>query len=139
MRVLGLDVGTKRIGVAVSDELGFTAQGVAVIERKCLRDDIGRVVAFIESYNAGEVVVGMPLRMNGSVGEGSRFVVDFIRELKKSTSREVITWDERFSTVSATRALMEADLSRRKRKRVVDKVAAVLILQGYLDRVAQQR
>jgi putative Holliday junction resolvase len=139
VRVLGLDVGTKRIGVAVSDELGFTAQGVAVIERECLRDDIGRVVALIESYDAGEVVVGMPLRMNGSVGEGSRFVVDFIRELKKSTSREVVTWDERFSTVSATRVLIEADLSRRKRKRVVDKVAAVLILQGYLDWVAQQR
>jgi putative Holliday junction resolvase len=138
MRVLGLDVGTKRIGVAVSDELGLTAQGVTVIRRKGLREDVDVVLEIIKSYGVNQVVVGMPFHMNGSMGEGSRFIDDFVQELKKGTSLEVIAWDERFSTISAERTLLEADLSRAKRRKVVDKVAAVFILQGYLDHLAMR-
>ncbi|MFH1995777.1 MAG: Holliday junction resolvase RuvX [Candidatus Omnitrophota bacterium] len=135
MRILGLDIGTKRIGVAVSDELLITAQGVDVIERKSWEQDIARVFSHVESYGAAEIVVGLPLNMNGSMGDSTKMVVEFIEHLSKSAKKDIPihTWDERLSTVQAQRVLIDADVSRRKRRSVADKLAAQLILQGYLD------
>ena len=133
MRILGLDVGSKTIGVAVSDELNITAQGVTTIKRKRLDEDVIRVLKLIDERNIGAVVVGLPKNMNGSIGPSARMVLSFIEELEKRTETPVITWDERLSTVAAEKALLEADVSRKVRKKVIDTVAAIIILQGYLD------
>jgi putative holliday junction resolvase len=133
VRILGLDIGSKRIGVAISDELGFTAQGLDTIQSKGDAKDIHLVLSIIEKYNADEIVVGMPLNMDGSHGPQANKVQDFIENLEKATSVPIKIWDERLSTVAAERILLEADTSRSKRRKVIDKVAAVLILQGYLD------
>ncbi len=134
MRILGLDIGSKRIGVAVSDELGFTAQGIETLNCKGLEDDAAAIAELAEQYNAEEIVVGIPYNMNGSEGPQTdkiRVVVEGIKQRVKVPIRE---WDERLSTVAAERVLIEADMSRSKRRKVIDKVAAVIILQGYLDR-----
>ena len=133
MRILGLDVGSKTIGVAVSDELGLTAQGLTTLKRKVLKQDIKQLLKVIEENGVEKVVVGLPKNMNGSLGPSAEMVISLIGELKKFVDLPVVTWDERLSTVAAQRVLLEADMSRKKRKRVVDKVAAILILQGYLD------
>ena len=135
-RYLGLDIGDRTIGVAVSDLLGLTAQGVETIRRKNLASDIARLGELMQQYETRELVSGYPKNMNGSEGERCEVVRSFIDEVKKIyPDIHVMFWDERLSTVAATRSLLEADLSRRKRKKVIDKMAAVFILQGYLDSI----
>lgn len=135
-RYLGLDIGDRTIGVAVSDLLGLTAQGVETIRRKNLASDIARLGELMQQYETREFVSGYPKNMNGSEGERCEVVRSFIDEVKKVyPDIHVMFWDERLSTVAATRSLLEADLSRRKRKKVIDKMAAVFILQGYLDSI----
>jgi putative Holliday junction resolvase len=133
MRVLGLDIGEKRIGIAVSDELGYTAQGLQVLNRNSLEADLKVLQEIIKETDATEVVVGLPKNMDGSLGESAQKVLSFANKMEESITVPVILWDERWTTAEATRLLVEADLSRTKRRKVVDKLAAVLILQGYLD------
>jgi len=133
MRILGLDVGNKRIGAAVSDELGFTAQGIGVIMRQDLKQDIKRIQELIRQYDIGKIVLGLPRNMNGTMGPQSELVKKFGEALKLDSGIEISYWDERLTTVEAERSLINADMSRKKRRSVIDKVAAVLILQGYLD------
>jgi len=133
MRVLGLDVGDKFIGVAISDPLGITAQGLGTIYRKSIRQDIGEVERLVKEYGVEKVVVGLPKNMSGSLGPQGKKVLEFAGKLKEILDVPVIEWDERLSTLSAERILLEGDMSRKKRKKVIDKVAAVFILQNYLD------
>ena len=133
MRIFGLYVGSKTIGVAVSDELNLIAQGVTTLKRKGKRLDIKELLRMIEEFKVEKVVVGLPKNMNGSLGPSAKMVLSLVEELKKFVDLPIITWDERLSTVAAQKALLEADVSRKKRKQVIDKVAALLILQGYLD------
>ena len=137
MRILGLDIGTKTIGIAVSDELSLTAQGLLTLKRKGLQSDIRELEKLIEERSIERIVIGLPKNMNNTLGTSAKMVLSFIEELTKSVDLPVVTWDERLSTVAAEKALLEADMSRKKRKRVIDTVAAQLILQGYLD--SQQR
>lgn len=133
MRILGLDMGSKTIGVAVSDEMGYTAQGVKTIRRTNEAEDIAALRALVEEYGATEIVVGLPRRMDGTLGEAAQGVLAFVELVKGAVKVEVTTWDERLSTVAASKMLIAADVSRKKRKQVIDKLAAVLILQSYLD------
>lgn len=133
MRIIGLDVGDKTIGVAVSDQMGWTAQGVEVIRRTSLDKDLSRLREIIETYQVEKIVVGLPRNMDGSVGPQAMKVEGFIENLSSLFELPIIRWDERLSTIGAERSLLEADLSRAKRKKVIDKMAAVFILQGYLD------
>jgi putative Holliday junction resolvase len=137
-RIIGLDIGSKRIGVAVSDELGFTAQGVETIIRKDLDADLDRIEDLVGNYEAEEVVIGMPYNMNGSEGPQVRTVRAMIEHIAKRIDLPVREWDERLSTVAAERALLEANVSRAKRRKVIDKLAAVIILQGYLDGLSNE-
>lgn len=138
-RILGLDVGTKTIGVAVSDEMGWTAQGVATLARRGRDADLAALRRLAEEWGVERIVVGLPRNMDGSLGPAARSVLEFADAVKAALGLPVVTWDERLSTVAATRTLLEADVSRRRRKAVVDKLAAVFILQGYLDRQAALR
>ncbi|MGV7117881.1 Holliday junction resolvase RuvX [Paenibacillus kyungheensis] len=133
MRILGLDYGDRKIGVAISDAFGWTAQGVEVIDRKRTKDVDARIVELIRELEVTEIVVGLPKNMNGSVGPRGQLSMEFAENLKESVQLPVHLWDERLTTVSAERTLIEADVSRKKRKQVVDKMAASLILQNYLD------
>lgn len=133
MRIMALDVGTKRIGVAISDEMMLIAQGVETIRRRGIKDDLDAINNLIRDRDCSEVVVGLPLNMNGSYSQQTKEVVEFMDRLSKAISVPAKTWDERLTTVQAERALLEADVSRAKRKRVMDKLAAQLILQSYLD------
>ncbi|SKA04545.1 Holliday junction resolvase RuvX [Selenihalanaerobacter shriftii] len=133
MRILGLDLGDKRIGVAVSDALGLTAQGKKVIKNTSLDDVITELKSLIEEYTIDKIVVGLPKNMNGTLGPRAEKTLVFIDSLKEKIDLPIITWDERLSTAAAERTLIEADISRRKRKKVIDKMAAVVILQNYLD------
>lgn len=133
MRIMGLDVGTKTVGVAISDELGMTAQAITTVRRKNLRSDLGELSKLIAEHGVERVVVGLPLNMDGSEGERAQASRDFARKLEEDAHVPVELWDERLSTVAAQRVLLEADLSREKRKKVVDQVAATFILQGWLD------
>ena len=132
MRVLGLDVGSKTIGVALSDETGMLASPLETLERKGTAPDTAAVAALANKFEAERVIVGMPYEMDGEIGPRAKRVQVLIDALLAAGLR-VDTWDERFSTVAAERALLEADLSRARRKEVVDKVAAAYILQGWLD------
>jgi putative Holliday junction resolvase len=133
MRILGLDVGTKTIGVAVSDEMGWTGQGIGTIRRTNIRADLAELNEYLQQYAVEKIVVGVPRNMNGSIGRAAEQVYFFIEQLREKFPIPIDTWDERLSTVAAERVLLEADMSRGKRKKVIDKVAAALILQGYLD------
>jgi len=133
MRVLGLDVGSKTIGVAVSDELGWTAQALEVIQRKGMSRDIERIKQVITEYQVGNIIIGLPKNMDGKEGEQAKKVREFLEILQTKVNLPIKTWDERFSTVMAEKTLLEGDLSRAKRKKIIDKVAAQVILQGYLD------
>jgi putative Holliday junction resolvase len=133
MRTMGLDVGTHTIGVAISDELGITAQGLKTLRRKSMEEDFKEIATIIGQFEIENIVVGLPKNMNGTLGKQAEIVLKWIKILIDKIPVPVVTWDERLSTVGATKILLEADLSRRKRKKVIDKVAAVLILQGYLD------
>lgn len=135
MRTMGLDVGSKTVGIALSDELGWTAQGLETLkineeENVFGFDELGKI---IKEYDVSKVVVGLPKNMNGTIGprgEASQF---FARELEERFGVPVVLWDERLTTVAAERVLLEADVSRKKRKKVIDKMAAMMILQGYLN------
>lgn len=133
MRIMGLDIGERTIGVAISDLLGWTAQGVTTIHRKSLAYDLDELKKIIKEYAVEQIVVGWPLNMNGTVGPSAERVELLSAEIRKETGLKIIKWDERLSTVAATRTLLEGDVSRAKRKEVIDKMAAVFILQGYLD------
>ena len=135
MRVLGLDVGTKTIGVAVSDEMGWTAQGIETIK---IADDqmeqsYPRLQQLIDEYSVEKIVVGLPKNMNGTIGPRGEACIEFADNVKEKLNIETMMWDERLSTMAAERVLLSADVSRKKRKKVIDKMAAVMILQGYLN------
>lgn len=133
MRILGLDYGDRRIGAAVSDAFGWTAQGLETIERRRDGGEMERILELVKNYEVEEIVVGLPKNMNGSIGPRGEICQAFAGELREATNLPVHLWDERLSTVAAERLLIEGDVSRKKRKGVVDKMAAVLILQNYLD------
>ena len=137
-RILGLDVGDRTVGVAASDLLLMTAQGVETIRRETLEKDLARLGELMREYDAVRLVVGLPRNMNGTEGDRCEIVRAFAEEIKKAQPEaEIVFWDERLSTVAATKSLIEADVSRKKRKKVIDKMAAVFILQGYLDSIAK--
>ncbi|MDP3730303.1 MAG: Holliday junction resolvase RuvX [Candidatus Omnitrophota bacterium] len=130
---MGLDFGTKRIGVAVSDELLLTAQGLDTIQRKELKSDLALIKGIADSNGVSEVIVGLPLNMNGTYSEKTKEAVSFVGELEKVISVPVRTWDERLTSAQADRAMLEGDISRRKRRKLSDRLAAQIILQSYLD------
>ena len=136
MRIMGLDFGSKTVGVAISDELLITAQGKEIIRRKeenKLRQTLARIEELIVEYDVQEIVLGLPKNMNKTEGERVELTLDFKEKLERRTGLPVATWDERLTTVAADRAMMEAGIRREERKEHVDKLAAVFILQGYLD------
>lgn len=135
MRIMALDVGSKRIGVALSDPLKITAQGLQTFQRTTLEEDIRGLWKLMDEHEVSQLVVGLPKNMDGSVGFKAEEVQQFIADLTAERPMEVIWVDERLTTVSAERTLLEADVSRAKRKKVIDKMAAVIILQSYLDRL----
>ncbi|WP_053018237.1 Holliday junction resolvase RuvX [Staphylococcus haemolyticus] len=137
-KILGLDVGSKTVGVAISDLMGWTAQGLNTLRINEELEDFGidQLVAIIKEHNVGSVVIGLPKNMNNSIGFRGEASLRYKELLKESLPDiEIIMWDERLSTMAAERSLLEADVSRQKRKKVIDKMAAVFILQGYLDSI----
>lgn len=132
-RVLGLDVGTRRIGVAVSDPLGITAQGLDTLQRKNKKHDFAHLERIIREYDVRKIVMGLPLRMSGAEGTQAAKIQAFAEELHKRFKLPVQLWDERLTSAEANRLLRETDLSIEKRGRAVDRMAAVLILQGWMD------
>lgn len=133
MRILALDVGTKTIGVAVSDELEITANGVVTIRRKDLEYDIAELGRIIERYSPSELLVGIPYRSDGSIGKRGEEIMRFAETLNNKFGIPVRYWDESYSTADAERFLISADVGRKKRKKVIDKMAAVYILAEYLE------
>ena len=136
MRIMGLDFGSKTVGVAISDPLLITAQGIEIIRRKeenKLRQTLARIEELIEEYEVKEIVLGLPKNMNDTLGPRVDLTLEFKEKLERCTGLPVHTWDERLTTVSADRTMMEAGIRRENRKEYVDKIAAVLILQGFLD------
>ena len=132
---MSLDVGSRTIGIACSDALLMTAQGIETIRRPSPEKDFNRLQELIAEYEVHELVVGMPKNMNGTKGERAEKTEEFVEKMKEVIDLPVSYWDERLSTVMAERQLIAADVSRKKRKSVIDKMAAVVILQGYLDRL----
>lgn len=133
MKIMGIDLGSKTIGVAVSDELGMTAHGVKVIQRIGINKDILEIARLAEEHCVEEIVVGLPVNMNGTMGREAEKVLSFLERLRAQIDIPVTTWDERLSTVAVTRILIEGNVKRKSRKNVIDKVVAVYILQGYLN------
>ena len=136
MRIMGLDFGSKTVGVAISDPLLITAQGLEIIRRKGenkLRQTLARIEELIVEYEVSEIVLGLPKNMNDTLGDRANLSLEFQEKLERRTGLPVTMWDERLTTVSADRAMMEAGIRRERRKEYVDKIAAVFILQGYLD------
>lgn len=141
MRIMGLDYGSKTVGIAVSDPLGITAQGIEIIRRKSenkLRQTLARIEELIAQYQVEKLVLGFPKHMNNDIGDRALKSLEFQEMLKKRTGLEVVMWDERLTTVEADRTLIEANVRRENRKQYVDQLAAVFILQGYLDYLANQ-
>lgn len=137
MRIMGLDYGAKTVGVAVSDALQITAQGIEIVRRKQenkLRQTLARIEELIVEYEVEKIVLGLPKNMNDTVGERAERSLQFQEMLERRTGLPVVMWDERLTTVSADKAMMEAGIRRENRKEYVDSIAAALILQGYLDR-----
>ena len=136
MRVLGLDYGSKTVGVAVSDPLGLTAQGVEIIRRKSenkMRQTLARIEELIREYQVEKIVLGLPKNMNNTLGDRAEKSLELKKTLERRTGLAVVMWDERLTTVSANRVLMETGVRREKRKDYVDEIAAIFILQNYLD------
>ncbi|WP_427108299.1 Holliday junction resolvase RuvX [Lysinibacillus xylanilyticus] len=135
MRIMGLDVGSKTVGVAVSDALGWTAQGIETVKIDEANGEFGieRIAVLVKEYVITEFVVGYPKNMNNTVGPRGEASENYKKLLEETFSLPVKLWDERLTTMAAERMLIEADVSRKKRKQVIDKMAAVMILQGYLD------
>ncbi len=141
MRIMGLDLGSKTCGVAVTDELGLTAQGLEVIRRKeenKLRKTLARITELIDEYKVEKIVLGYPKNMDGSVSKRCELSEEFAKKLAGRTGIEVILWDERLTTVSAHEIMIEAGLKREEREKIVDKVAAVLILEDYMTQVLRE-
>jgi putative Holliday junction resolvase len=138
VRALGLDVGERRIGVAVSDPDGTVAVPVTVVDRKSEAAALGQIAALIKDHDIDRIVVGMPRSLDGSLGKQARAVQSFAESLKGCTDLPVVDWDERLSTLHAERMMVEAGVKRVKRKRRLDSVAAAIILQGYLDRLRNE-
>ena len=141
MRILGLDYGSKTVGVAVSDPLGFTAQGVEIIRRKSenkMRQTLARIEELIAQYQVETIVLGLPKNMNNTLGDRAEKSLELKETLERRTGLPVVMWDERLTTVSANRVLMETGVRRENRKEHVDEIAAVFILQGYLDYLANK-
>ena len=135
-RIMGLDFGSKTVGVAVSDGLGLTAQGVEIIRRTSenkLRQTLARIESLIGEYEVGKIVLGFPKNMNNTIGERAEKTLGFKEMLERRTGLPIVMWDERLTTVAADRVLIEAGVRRENRKGYVDEIAAVFILQGYLD------
>ncbi len=138
-RILGLDYGAKTVGVAVSDPLGITAQGVETIRRKSenkLRQTLARIEELVRAYDVETIVLGLPVRLSGEIGDRAVRTKEFGEMLERRTGRKIIMWDERLTTVAADRVLDEAKVARTDRKEVIDMLAAVFILQGYMDSLA---
>ena len=141
MRIIGLDFGSKTVGVAVSDELGITAQGLEIVRRESeskLRKTLARIEQIISEYNCEKIVLGFPKNMNNTLGERAEKTLAFKEMLERRTGLEVVMWDERLTTVSADKTMMEAGVRRENRKKYVDQIAASFILQGYLDYIAMK-
>ena len=137
-KILGLDVGSKTVGIAISDLMGWTAQGLDTLRINEEQDDLGidQLVKIIKDNQVGTVVIGLPKNMNNSIGFRGEASIKYKEKLRESIpSIDIVMWDERLSTMAAERSLLEADVSRQKRKKVIDKMAAVFILQGYLDSI----
>lgn len=132
-RILAIDYGSRRMGMAVSDPLGITAQGLETLGRKSKRKDFARLQEVLRNYEVKEIVLGYPLRMSGEAGPQSEKVAKFARELRQEFNLPVHLWDERLTSAEANRLLRDAELSIEKRARAVDRIAAVLILQAFLD------
>lgn len=136
MRIMGLDFGSKTVGVAISDPLFITAQGIEIIRRKDenhLRQTLSRIEQLIEEYEVTEIVLGLPKNMNNTLGVRAELTLDFKEKLERRTGLPVTMWDERLTTVAADKAMIEAEIRRENRKDYVDMIAAIFILQGYLD------
>ena len=136
MRIMGLDYGSKTVGVAISDPLGITAQGIEIIRREKeskLRQTLARIEALIKEYEVESIVLGFPKNMNNTIGDRAEKSLAFKEMLEKRTGLDVVMWDERLTTVEANRTLMEGKVRREDRSKYVDMLAAVYILQGYLD------
>ncbi|MEJ2671743.1 MAG: Holliday junction resolvase RuvX [Deltaproteobacteria bacterium] len=136
-RILCLDMGEKRIGLAVSDPLGITAQGLEIWTRKNRQADLDHLLQVARDYQVQQIVVGLPRHMDGRPGAAAADILEFAGALAEALGVELIPWDERLTTAAAERMLIQADVSRRRRRRVLDQVAAVLILQSYLDSLSQ--
>ena len=141
MRILGLDYGSKTVGVAVSDPLGLTAQGVEIIRRKSenkMRQTHARIQELAKEYQVEKIVLGFPKNMNNTLGDRAEKSLELKETLERRTGLEIVMWDERLTTVSANRVLMETGVRRENRKEHVDEIAAIFILQGYLDYLHNQ-
>lgn len=141
MRILGLDYGSKTVGVAVSDPLGLTAQGVEIIRRKSenkMRQTLARIEELVTQYQVEKIVLGFPKNMNNTLGDRAEKSLELKETLERRTGLDVVMWDERLTTVSAHRVLMETGVRRENRKEHVDEIAAIFILQGYLDYLHNQ-
>ena len=139
MRVMGLDYGSKTVGVAISDALKITAQGIETIERKeenKLRKTLARIEELAKEYEVESIVLGLPKNMNNTMGERAEKTLEFKAMLERRSGLPVILWDERLTTVEAERTLIESKVRREERKKYIDKIAAVFILQGYLDSIS---
>jgi putative Holliday junction resolvase len=132
-RILAIDHGAKRIGVALSDELGWTAQPLQTYVRRTLAADLAHIEQLVQEHAVAEVLVGLPLRLNGEMGPAAQSVQQFVMQLERLLSVPVVTWDERMTTRSAEDLLIAADVSRKKRKGVIDRIAAAILLQSYLE------
>lgn len=142
MRIMGLDFGSKTVGVAVSDGLFITAQGIEIVRREQenkLRRTLARIEELIKEYQVDKLVLGLPKNMDGSLGERAEKTMEFKAMLERRTGLEVILWDERLTTVAADKLMMEAGVRRENRKDYVDSIAATFILQGYLDKMSFER
>lgn len=142
MRIMGLDYGSKTVGVAVSDALGLTAQGIEIVRRKSenkLRQTLTRIEEIAKEYGVEKIVLGFPKHMNNDIGERAEKSLEFKEMLERRTGLPVVMWDERLTTVEADRTMMETGIRRENRKEYVDMIAAVFILQGYLDYLFHQK
>ncbi len=133
MRIMCIDLGDKTMGISISDELGWTAQPLETLRRSSLKKDFEHILKLADEYGVKEIIVGLPVNMDGTMGPRAEKVLNFVERLSAETSIKVRTWDERLSTAAVTRTLIQGDVSRAGRRKVVDKLAASYILQGYLD------
>lgn len=136
---MGLDIGSHTIGIAISDELGLTAQALKTLRRRSMDEDLRELLEIIAQFRIEKLVVGLPRNMDGTLGKQADGVLQWIKAAEKRINLPTLTWDERLSTVEASRVLLQADLSRKKRRKVIDKLAAVLILQGYLNQIRKHQ